>query len=205
MLSVISHAVYEDGSYGGPPFDVNEFRDEYQSGSYQETRQLYDDAQMEMDMRGLQERYLWFESYVDPQEFSSSLTVDQCWKEDLESGEDHFQNLVEWLEEMDKFTFTAEELSGYDRSSMASIKQLLWDWDFDSVGDEWDDWGPIRWQPEVGEWERCRRIVRENERYPITVLFNGRVLDGAHRLAVAIYERQRSYPALVGFPEEILE
>lgn len=197
--------------YGGPKFDWKQYEDDYAGGRYLNYKQLYDDVQMELyNLNGEIKRawkvdytdLVWFEDSLRPDQYTSGMTVQSTWAEDHQHGVNNFQSLVEYLTELEGEPFAPEDLAGLDPAKMESMKRLLWDFDFENLGpDDWDvNWGPYRWQPESGEWERCRRIALEHERYPVNVLVNGTMIDGAHRLAVAVFQRQGSYPCLVGCP-----
>lgn len=192
-------------AYGGPAFDISSYLDEYQRREYLTTKQLYEDVDLELSNQGLS-NIIWFQDSVDPVQYTGGMTVENCWQDDYKDGIDNFQVLLDWIEQTDGSTFTPEELAGYDRSQMNCIYKLLMDWDFETIQDNWDKWGPFTWHSDAfSEWSRCQSIARDNEEYPIAVLATGQMLDGAHRLAVALLNRRRDYPALVGVPIRDME
>jgi hypothetical protein len=201
--------------YGGPAFDYRQYVDEYKRGDYHQYKDLYDDVQMELDMLageirnkwGVSSKQLiWFSDYLDPAQYTSGLTVEGTWEEDFSQGVDYFEDLVEWLTQREG-PFEPQDLQGYDRSKMKSIYDLLGDFDWDKLGwDDWDQWGPYAWHPfDGGEWSRCRIIAHDHQDYPVSVLVDGSMIDGAHRLAVAIFNGRRSYPCQVGVPETLFQ
>ena len=214
--------------YGGPAFDPQSYVDAYHAGEYQTYRQLYEDVQLELDNSAAAiaakwgcrpKDLLWFEDSLSPSVYASKsgLTVDSAWKEDQQSGISYLAEMIEWLEANEGPTqLTPDEIADgaenvqinpaqYDQSTMACLKKVLFDYEWPSIGNNWDAWGPYDWQPSPGEWERCRRIKHDEIEYPVTVLVDGSMIDGAHRLAVAIFNRQSHYPCLVGVPPSLLD
>jgi hypothetical protein len=202
------------GGYGGPAFNYQDYQGEYENGDFFTLKQLYDDVQLELSNRVgyIQERFhcrpddlIWFQDSLDARKYTSSLTVESCWVEDVQGGIDYLGDLVGYLERLEGEPFESQEIAGLDRHSMKSIYDLLSDFDYENLGyDDWDVWGPYDWYPYGGgEWSRCRDIAHDREEYPVTLFFNGIMVDGAHRLAVAVYKHSFFYPCLVGCPERI--
>lgn len=197
--------------YGGPAFPWENYRQEYENHDFRRYNQLYDDVQLELDnlapkllsvWKAKPQDLIWFSDSLDPVRYTSGMTVDSVWAEDLQGGIDYFSDLVEWLNQNEGEPIDPNELKQYDRTKMKCIWDLLSDYEWENLrDDDWDYWGPYQWQPMGGEWERCRRIAHDHQEYPVTVLVNGSMIDGAHRLAVGIYKRHRSYPCFVGVPE----
>lgn len=199
----------------GPSFDAIDFFDQYDAGDFERYKDLYGDVQMELDndAAGLEKElgadpkeFVWLPHSVPVSKYASpNLSVPGAWTEDYENGEDHFADLVEWLEEREG-AFDPADLADYDHTSMKSITKLMGDFDWETLSDDdWDKWGPKEWQPQGGEWGRMRNIAFDEQEYPVTILCTGERVDGAHRLAVAQFNHQSTYPALIGFPEHLFE
>jgi len=207
--------------YGGPAFNWREYQDNAEQGQYLTYDKLYEDVQMELDMskQWLQQKWnttprdlIWFEDSLSPAKYTSGLTVEQTWTEDLEEGAKYLNSLHEWLVENEAMSggdpepLDATQFSQIDQSTPKCIKDILWNYDWDSLDDDaWDiNWGPYEWDPwDQGEWTRCREIaMNHTEDFPVTVMVNGSMIDGAHRLAVAIFERKSYHSCLVGVPSE---
>lgn len=202
--------------YGGPPFDIDEFIDDFNRKNYQTYRSLYEDVQNELDLmksnivsqfRCRPEDLLWFESSIDPKLYTPGMTIETVWKEDYDSGIRYLEDMNTWLaqHEPDGEGVPEEELKKIDQTTYKCIRELMmYDWQID---DNWSfDWGPYAWYPEnPGEWSRCRDIAISNEDYPVAVLVNGKMVDGAHRLTVAIHNRLRYYACVVGIPPNMLK
>lgn len=198
--------------YGGPTFKPDDYRDEYRRREYLNYQQMYDDVQLELDNTatwiksqwGIKpQEIIWFQDSLPPDQYKSDLTVESVWKEDLDSGIRYLDDLHEYLTELDGEGVDEAEYRLIDQSTMKCIKELCWDFDWENLkDDDWDfDWGPYKWYPnEPGEWDRCRRIAFDNQPFPVTVLADGSMIDGAHRLAVALFQQQPYYPCLIGFP-----
>jgi len=198
--------------YGGANFNPDEYRDEYRRREYLTYGQMYDDVQLELDNSkawlksqwGIEPReVIWFQDSLQPGQYKSDLTVDGAWKEDYDAGVRYLDELHEWLAERDSEGVDPGEYTQIDQSSMKCIRDLCGDYDWDGLRpDDWDwDWGPYQGHPDSpGEWSRCRDIALSDEEYPVVVLGNGSMIDGAHRLAVAMLNGKRYYPCLIGFP-----
>jgi hypothetical protein len=196
-------------AYGGPAFDISGYVDDFRSRNYIPTKKLYEDAELAVDyMEGVSPNDLvWFEDSLSPSAYAhSGTTVEGMWKEDYGSGVRYMEDLIGWFRDNGE-EIPEEGFPGIDPSDSKCIKRLMWDYDWDTVGTDYDMyWGPNQWVPGVyGEWERCRRIAYDGQDYPVTVLFDGRMVDGAHRLAVANHKRMSSYPCLVGVPIRSME
>ncbi len=196
--------------YGGPKFDWHQYVPEYKSNQYHTYKQLYDDVQLELsnmqaDIKAAWKvpytDLIWFEDVLNPKQYTSGMTVESCWEDDFKAGEKHFENLLEYLEHIDG-PFDPEDLKNIDPSKMECVKRMMWDYDYENMRDDEYDltWGPHDWNP-GGEWGRCKQIKYDEQDYPVTVLVNGKMIDGAHRLAVAIFNRRSTYPCLVGVPQ----
>lgn len=199
-------------AYGGPRFDLNSFADEFVSGDFQSYTQLYEEAQLAVDYveefgGPAAKELIWFLDSLNPQVYASGLTVESAWIEDYNDGIRYMEDLIRWSLSRGEEEIDAEELAQIDPSSPQCIHQLMWDYDWETIGDNYDfDWGPHEWQPEEsGEWDRCRNIAQDWQEYPVIVLFTGEMVDGAHRLAVANKKRQPYYPCLVGVPRYMME
>lgn len=197
-------------AYGGPSFNPANYLDDYRSGRFLRYKDLFEDVQLESDNL-LKEvnarRLIWFEDVISPSSYKSDLTVESCWSEDFNSGIDYLSEIEEWMIGRGEEPTDSETFSKFDKTTPKCVYRYFMTLSFETLGDdEYDfNWGPYKWYPEsMGEWSRCRDIAISNERYPISILYNGQVLDGAHRLAVAIYNHESSYPCIVGVPEDMM-
>lgn len=197
--------------YGGPAFKWQDYLQDYNQNQFYRYKQLYHDVQLELDNLAPKLKsvwkvnpkdLVWFSDNLNPNQYTSGMTVESTWTEDYQLGIKYFDDLVNWLNDREKEPVDPEDLKTYDKSKMRSIYDMLGDFEWNTLGfDDWDRWGPHEWYADAGEWSRCRDITRDHQRYPVTVLTNGSMIDGAHRLAVAIFNNERSYPCLVGVPE----
>lgn len=206
---------------GFNPILWEQYWDEYQRGEYLSHRDIYDDVSLEMSnlessLPAPAHTYIWFRDVLDISDYKNTvppLTLEHAWEEDFKAGIDNFQSLIDWIEHVENIKFDVSDLRQYDRSKMSCIDEFLSDYGFD-VLDPLTDWtyyyqlGPVDWiDYNSGEWSRIRDIgIREQqgeylEYTPISVLEDGSLIDGAHRIAWAAYSNQRSIPALVGVPE----
>lgn len=210
---------------GFNPILWEQYWEEYRRGEYITYRDLYEDVSLEMDMirnslPASPEEYIWFTDSVPLNEFQGAhieLTPGQAWMEDELEGIDNFQLLVDWIEQVERIQFNPNELQKYDRSKMSSIKELLLDYEFETIdpSNDWDyyyELGPINWYPsDGGEWARIRDVGVAQykgllpEEAPIAILEDGSLIDGAHRIAWAKYIREWYLPALVGVPENYFQ
>jgi len=198
-------------SYGGQAFDLNNYLDNYKRNEFLTYKDLYDDVQLESDnllKERLAKQLIWFEDSISPASYKSDLTVEECWSEDLSNGIDYLSQIEEWLISRGEEPTDPTILSQFDKTTPNCIYKYFMKLSFNTLTDDEYDfhWGPYKWYPEnVGEWSRCREIAVGNERYPIAILYNGQVIDGAHRLAVAIFEHKSSYPCIIGVPSYLMD
>jgi len=198
-------------SYGGPAFSPERYVDDFLQNNFLNYKQLYDDVQMEIDNMVKNSRdVVWFSDVLDPFEYKSDLTVESCWQEDKNSGIDYLKSIDEWItEHYHEEPTDPNEFAKIDQSTPKCIEKYFYTFGFENMPyDEYDlRWGPYKWTPDLmGEWMRCRNIALfDYEDAPVAVYYDGQVLDGAHRLAVAMYKRRGGYPCLVGIPIEIME
>ncbi len=97
------------------------------------------------------------------------LAAQSAWDGDIENGVSHFDDLVKWLRKREGVSLKGVN-EKYDKYNPESIKQIMEDYDWQSITeDDWDEWGPLDWRPSTkGEWNQFHRAARDEGVLPST-------------------------------------